>query len=281
LADAVDRFLGHSTFTAQVQKAASACAIAIRHISSHRRTEEDISMTRISMLVPFLVLALLVGCTPPVNTVTGSGRLETQEEDISGFEEVDVGHAFQVDIRQGERYRVSVRIDDNLLDDLVLEKQGNTLKIGLSSTRSYRCYTAKAEVTMPTLTGLELSGACQGTVTGFASGEPVQVRVSGASQLRGDIGAGDARIDVSGASQVTLKGSGGDLVIEASGASIADLSDFEVYDADINASGASKVIVDAGGTLDVNASGSSLVTYLGSPRMGRIDLSWKSSVEQR
>jgi hypothetical protein len=240
-------------------------------------------MARTWIVVPLFLLGLLVGCTPPANTITGSGKAVTREEEISGFDEVDVGHAFQVDIRQGERFRVVVRIDDNLLDELLLEKQGSTLKIGLRPPPGINVnrFTGEAEVTMPQLTGLELSGACQGTITGFASGEPVRMKVSGASQLRGDIEAGDARFDVSGASQMTLSGSGDDLTLEASGASIADLSGFSVDDADIDASGASRVTVDVSGTLDVNGSGSSLVTYLGSPRMGRIDLSWKSSVKQR
>ena len=237
-----------------------------------------------TILTPVALLALLAlgaGCTPPITGVSGSGNVVTREERISGFDKVEASRAFKVDIRQGESFSVVVRIDDNLLDYLILEKQGSTLRIGLKPNLSLRKHTAEAEITMPELTGLELSGACQGKITGFASGGALRMKVSGASQMRGDIEARDARFDVSGASQMTLSGSGADLTLDASGASIIDLSDFSVVDADVEVSGASKATVSASGRLDVNASGASSVTYLGNPTMGRVNTSGASSIRQR
>ena len=237
-----------------------------------------------TILMPVALLALLAlgaGCTPPITGVSGSGNLVTREERLSGFDMVDASHAFKVDIRQGESFSVVVRIDDNLLDYLILEKQGSTLRIGLKPNLSIRKHTAEAEVTMPELTGLELSGASRATVTGFDSAQPLRLELSGASHVDGDIEAGDTRIDASGASHVDLQGSGADLTLGASGASIVDLSDFLVVDADVEASGASKATVSAGGRLDVNASGASTVRYLGKPAMGRIDTSGASSIRQR
>lgn len=234
-------------------------------------------------------VALLAGCTlaeqisSKVTSITGSGNVVTQEENITGFDKVDVSNAFKVDIRQGDTFDVVIRIDDNLLEYLDVFKRGKTLKIGLKPGRIYniRKATMEAEVTMPELTGLELSGASHGSITGFESARDLDVDVSGASMLRGDIEAGDARFDVSGASQVTLGGSAGDVAIGASGASQVDLSAFSVDDADVEASGASKVTVNASGKLDVDASGASHVYYLGSPTLGRVETSGASSVNRK
>lgn len=243
---------------------------------------EDRTVRRGSISVSLVaLLALLVGCTPLADAIRGSGRLVTGEADISGFDQVDVGYAFDVDIRQDETYSVVVRIDDNLADYLVVEKQGSTLGIGLEPGYSYTMHKGEVEITMPILAGLELSGSCDGKITGFASSEHLRVRISGASRLRGDIEAGDANIDVSGASELTLRGSGGNLTLETSGASTVDLSGFPVDNADIDASGASRIDVNSSGTLDANASGASVVRYRGDPGLGRIDTSGSSSVRQR
>ena len=191
---------------------------------------------------------------------------------------MDIGHAFNVDISQGETHRVIIRIDDNLLDKLVVEKRGSTLKIGLKPSLTIGRSTLEAEVTMPELTGLELSGASDATITGFTSAEYLDVDVSGASHLSGDIEAGDARFDASGASEVTLRGSAGDVIINASGASTVDLAAFSVADANVEASGASDVTVNASGRLDASASGASDIYYLGSPTMGKVDTSGASSI---
>jgi hypothetical protein len=237
----------------------------------------------------FLLVALLAACTlveeisSRVTTITGLGNVVTQEENITGFDKVDVSNAFKVDIRQGDSFRVVIRVDDNLLEYLDVAKRGSTLRIGLEPGRAYniRRATMEADVTMPELTSLELSGATQATISGFESTERLDVDVSGASQLRGDIEAGDARFEVSGASQVTLSGSAGDVTINVSGASTANLADFSVGDASVEASGASKVTVNTSGRLDAEASGASSVFYLGNPTLGNIDTSGASSVERK
>jgi hypothetical protein len=234
-----------------------------------------------------LVLAvLLTGCCgliPRQTTITGSGNVVTREETFTDFDKVEVSHAFTVDISQGDSFRVVVRVDDNLVEDLEVVKQGDTLKIGLvpDPLRNIRNATMEAEVTMPELTGLELSGASDGAITGFKSSQALKVTLSGASSLRGDIEAGDVRFDLSGASSVTLSGSAQDVTIDASGAGVANLADFPVADADVGVSGASTVTVNPSGSLDVSASGASHVYYVGNPTMGRIDTSGASSVESK
>ncbi len=238
-------------------------------------------MYKYGMLVMFLSVALMVGCTPPGAHLTGSGKVVAQEEEISDFDKVEVSDAFKADISQGETFSVVVRIDDNLLGYLEVVKQGSTLKIGLKTDRRIRDATLEAEVTLPGLTGLDLSGASQVTITGFKSANALDVEASGASHLRGDIEAGDARFNVSGASQVTLSGSAGDVTVDGSGASAVDLADFPGADANVKASGASEVTVNASGTLDVDASGASHVYYLGSPTLGKVNTTGASAVEQK
>jgi hypothetical protein len=209
----------------------------------------------------------------------GSGDVVTREFDLTGFDKVDVSHAFAVDIRQGDSFSVVVGIDNNLVEYLRVEKRGGTLKIGLDTRRNYISSHGTAEVTMPELTGLELSGASHGSVSGFESTRALDVDLSGASHLEGDVECGNARFDVSGASHLTLSGSGEDAIIGASGASHVDLADFPVADASVDASGASHVTVNPSGTLNAEASGASHVKYLGRPSLGRIDTSGASSVE--
>jgi len=238
-------------------------------------------MFKSRVFVMFLAVVLSAGCT--LASITGSGNVVTHEENITGFDKVDASHAFQVDISQGDAFSVVIRIDDNLVQYLEVVKRGSTLNIGLKPGRSYniRNATMQAEVTMPELTGLELSGASDGTIAGFKSAKGLDVDLSGASSLRGDIEAGDARFDVSGASEVNLRGSAEDVVIDASGASEVDLSAFPVADANVEASGGSDAAVKPSGRLDADASGGSHVYYLGSPTLGKIDTSGASSVERK
>ncbi len=238
-------------------------------------------MCKSRIFISFIALAMLVGCTQI--PITGSGNVVTQEEPISGFDKVDISHSFEVNISQGESFSVIIRVDDNLVEHLQVVKQGSTLKIGLNPNRNYtiRNATMQAEVTMPELTGLDLSSASHANITGFKSIKDLSVDLSSSSSLTGDIGAGDVSIDLSSSSEMTLAGSGGDATIDVSSSSELDLSEFAVVNAQVNASSASTVTVNASGRLDVDASSASNVYYLGDPTLGDIDTSSGSSVEPK
>jgi len=241
-------------------------------------------VTRFGTLTLLLAAIVLAGCIPySTVSINGSGNVVTRKEAIAGFDQVDVSHAFQVDVIQGNTFRVVIRVDDNLVQHLNVVRQGNTLKIGLKPGRTYNIgrATMQAEVTMPQLTGLELSGASQGRVAGFESTKDVKLALSGASSLEGSINAGDAGFDVSGSSQVALRGSAQDVKIDASGASRVDLADFSVANADVDASGVSQVTVHVSGRLDANASGASSVHYLGNPTLGVTSTSGGATIERR
>jgi hypothetical protein len=90
--------------------------------------------------------------------------------------------------------------------------------------------------------------------------------------------SGDLAVDVSGGATLELSGTGNDLRATASGASTAALGGFAVSNANVEASGASRIAVNASGTLDAKASGASTVQYAGNPTLGRIDESGASAV---
>ena len=227
-----------------------------------------------SLIVVSLACALPELPSISQESLTGSGNVVTREEAIFDFDKVD--------IKQGEAFSVIIRLDDNLVEQLQVEKFGSTLKIGLKPDVSIVSNaTLEAEITMPELTGLDLSGASNASISGFKSTKNLTVDLSGSSSLGGDIEAGDTSFDLSGSSEANLIGSGGNLTLDASGSSDVDLSDFPVADAEIDASGASTVTVSASGRLDVNASGASDVYYLGNPSMGTIETSGASSVESK
>jgi hypothetical protein len=246
-------------------------------------------MSKVKFLAPLLLVFLLVGCIlPPVmispaQSVTGSGNLVTREFSIKDFDRLNISHAFKAEVTQGDGYAVQVTVDDNLEQYLEVSKQGDTLTVGLKPglNLSLNRTTMRTKITMPKLRGIDANGATQVTLAGFESDDSLDVRVSGASTVRGDIQSGGSTFDVSGASTVRLNGRGGDSNIDVSGASRADLEDFVLEDVSIKVSGAGTAIVNVTGRLDAEASGASKVEYLGEPTLGNIDESGASHVAPR
>lgn len=246
-----------------------------------------------------MVAVLLSGCL--LGVVTGSGNLVTREMDLSGFTRVAAGSAFEVEIIQGDSYNVIITADDNLFDYIRVDKDGDTLEIRLKSNYNYGFLTLRARVTMPSLYGLDLSGATKATVSGFDSSADfaldlsgassmtmsemsagdMSLEVSGASRVAGSIAVGDAEFDISGASTASLAGSANNIVVSASGASHVELGDFPVNNAEVTLSGASRATVNPSGRLDVDLSGASNLSYIGEPTIGDVSMSGGSTMTRK
>jgi len=237
-------------------------------------------LTLILLAAAVVILVALTGCNM-VNGLTGSGTVVTQTYDFTDFDEVELGHAFNAVITQGDTYSVVVRVDDNLVDRLLVEQDGNRVKIGLQPTTLVTRATMEAEITLPRLSWLNASGASQAQINGIQSADNFTAEASGASRIHGDAAVADVELEASGASNISLAGSGGNVTANASGASTIDLEEFTALDAQTEASGASTVIVNIEGILDANASGGSNIHYVGNPQMGDIQTSGGSNVSQR
>ena len=165
----------------------------------------------------------------------------TREFDIIDFTDVEVSHAFRVEITRSDTYSVAVTADEKSFDHIVAVKSGDTLKVGMKPHVSiHGSTTPEAKITMPVLKKLKLSGASKGTVKGFSSQEDFDLHLSGSSTLDIDIEAGKTTLKGSGASKLSGNMKLGDTSISLSGASRADI-DIEAGKTTVEESGASKL----------------------------------------
>lgn len=233
--------------------------------------------------------------------LTDVGDVVTRELDITDFTNVEVSHAFRVEIDRSDTYSVTITANENLFDHIDATKSGDTLKIGMKPHLSIRGrITLEAKIAMPALKKLKLSGATKGTVKGFSSEEDFDLHLSGASNLDIDIEAGktklettgasklngnmklgDADITLSGASRAELKGSANNVDLDATGASKLDLADFVTNNTKVHLSGASRATVSVKGNLDLDLSGASRLEYAGNPTIRDIKVSGASKINKK
>jgi hypothetical protein len=259
------------------------------------------------MALPLLALMVLTGlavagCSADaggdLGHVTGSGTPVTKTYDYAEFTGLSVNSAFDVTVTRGDAFAVSVTVDDNVAEHLRVETDGDTLRIGLEPRWSFSNMTLKASVTMPTLTALEVNGSSAVKATGFASGDAldllvsgassvtlisvrtgnVAVNVSGAGSVSGDLEAQEIGGEVTRAGDLTLEGAATALKLEASGSGKLELALLTAQDADLNLSGGADATVRVTGTLNVEASGGASLDYYGSPMLGRMHVSGGAQV---
>lgn len=236
---------------------------------------------RAALIVVVLVSLPLLACSL-ASQVADSGELETREYDIDGFRGIDAGNAFQIEVTQGDEYHVDVTSEARTFRYIQVERRGDNLRLSLSTAGWFpfgQSSTLRARITMPELEYLELSGATSCELQSFEAND-IEVNVSGASRLRGELRAERVVLEVSGASTMDLDGSMGQVIGSVSGASTLDLHQAPVAEASIDASGASTVRLDVSSTLAYRLSGASTLRYNGEPEVLSAEVSGASRVSK-
>lgn len=185
---------------------------------AHGTARTALRHTRLVALPLAVALALaLAGCSGPRDAI-GSGKLVTRRYDLTGVTKVRAGWAFEVTIVRGEGSEATVTVDDNLVSNLRVRVDGDTLELGYDEpdsgfvlnplrgiarvTRGADSATLKARVTLPGLQALDVRDASRTRVEGFESPERLDLRVADAGRVDlAGVRAGEVRLVVSDAAR--------------------------------------------------------------------------------
>ena len=212
------------------------------------------------------------------NTIHGSGRLVTINKNYTDFDKINLSHSFKADVYQSDNYSVTIKMDDNILEHLESFKSGDKLSLGLSDGYNYNDITLIAEIGVPNITTIDLSGASALELHGFDFSHSLNIYLSGASSVKGNITVSDIQMDMSGASYVNLIGEGKNLAVYGSGASAIELPNFPVDEAAIYLSGASYSKINVYNYLKIHLTGASVLYYTGDPTIGEISVDGVSKI---
>lgn len=183
---------------------------------------------------------------------------------VSEFKKIDIGGAYSIIVRQGTEFGVTADSDNQEnIDDIKVMVEDGVLRV--KRTQEFNLFDAdKWEriglvITMPTIEGLSLSGANKTLVTDFKGLAKLNVDISGASKSEIHVDADQLSVNISGASKATLKGSAKSAKLDAHGACKLTATEMTIQNADVNASGASKVELSRVPNLNRHASGASKI----------------------
>jgi len=218
------------------------------------------------LTIAFLSVILFPSCKYVTGKrISGNGNVIVQPRTFSGYTNIDASGALYVYVKQDSAFSVKVETDDNLQQYVVIEQDGNTLRVkqqnntNLDATGKIKIY-----ISAPLFEGLDVSGASK--IIGenvITANEAIKIDVSGASDAELELKAPKVSAEITGASNLELKGQTKDLRIEGSGASHAKCFELLSENADVDVAGASSAEVFASVKLDAEASGASHIRYKG------------------
>lgn len=247
-------------------------------------------------------LLAVTGCSLiDVQDVSGSGRLETAEFALSGFDEVDISRGYDVRIEPGAEHAVTVTADDNVLEHLEVEVVGDRLRLDVDDGVNLDA-TLSALITLPALEHVVLHGGVEADLAAMTTAGELELDLTGGCELRcSGVAAGTLRADLSGGSDVAcsgftadglladldgnsslrLSGEAATAELEGRGNSRFALEGLDLAGASVRLSGNSTADLAVSGVLEADLENLSTLRYAGEPVLGAVDVDQSSAIEQR
>jgi hypothetical protein len=227
-----------------------------------------------AMAVGFALVSSLWVCLPAAADVT-------ETRDLSGFEAVAVGGGIDLVLRQGDRFVVEVRADDDA-SEIITEVSAGKLQIRRKQSLGFNWGDAgSVNVTLPKLVALTASGGSDVRTEGALTGGALEVTASGGSDVDIDVAVDTLEVSASGGSDVNLTGTARAARMTSTGGSDLNAGRFTADEATVNSSGGSDLVIAVRDKISGHASGGSDIVYSGQPSSVDIDTSGGSDVRRR
>ncbi len=267
---------------------------------------------------------VLISCFIISWTLLAGQNKVNRSYQLEPFDAINASFVYDMEIFKGNEYTLELEIPVELAEELEIKVNDNVLNLGISmewwhtATNVFgKQHTIHARITMPDLTGVELSNAASLVTRDNFSPANFKVKLLGASNAQMNILTHAANINISGASNleinglatrtkvyvrgasvlhynqetdqmdmeaggassVIMKGSSKKSIFEVSGASSVKAFAFQSEEMDIRCSGASNAQVYVTGKISVVAGGASDVHVKGDPDFTRSVTRSASSVK--
>lgn len=206
-------------------------------------------------------------------------------KDFSGLE---LSGIVEVNLVKSDSYKVEITLPNVLKEYLQVWVNNGVLKIGWNKNipsklqKELGNWTCKAEIAMPKLRKLEMSGAtslkCDDT---FDLGrEEISLDLSGASKIKSlNVNAEKLDAEISGACSYKLTGNFNEAELDLSGAASGSFK-INADKAEVDVSGAAKTNMDGNfGKIEVDASGACILNLNGKVGKLEVDASGASNVK--
>jgi len=237
-------------------------------------------MQKITFFLVYAALITTVLSSCNMFCEKGTGNPTTEIRNVLEFDEIDIYGQAIVFIEQGDKAKVEIEIDSNLLEFVQTKVSGMKLKI-----YDNKCFedVSKYEIhiRIPNLTSLYVGGAADVKTEGIFTTDNLYIKVKDAANVRFDVETEDLETVTKDSGKLNLYGKSIDFELDVDDSGLVDAFSLisKNVDADIRDAGVCKVNVSGKFKGDVRDNGK--IFYKGNPKKVKTNASDSGSIEAK
>ncbi len=200
------------------------------------------------------------------NTIEGSGNVISKTVNTSSYNVIDVSGAMEVFLEKGTEGNITIVAEDNVMERIVVESDGETLTISMKNNTSLR-NTKKIKITVPFKDISEISLRGSGNIEGKDSLEnnAVALNIQGSGNIKVSVEANSIDAKLNGSGNMELSGKATELEVKTTGSGNFQGKELISENAQIYISGSGDSTIFVNNTLKARIQGSGSVLYAGKP----------------
>ncbi|MFO7873950.1 MAG: DUF2807 domain-containing protein [Bacteroidales bacterium] len=211
-------------------------------------------------MIRFVLFAVIL-----INPAMLPAQMITEERAAEGFTGLKVSSVFEVYVTQGETFSVMVEAPEEHMEHIETIVENNMLSIDYTQRRVRNLEDLKVYVTAPEFYYLQASGASSIQTDDTLRNASLELRVTGASSIDVAVDVEELTTKVNGASRINLRGKAAMHDLTVSGVSRVNAYDLTTHTSYVKSSGTASARIRVTDTLSAEASGTSKVTFRGTP----------------
>jgi len=195
-----------------------------------------------------IIFAGFAGCKDDgesAGTITGSGKIVSENRNVAPFTEISVENAADVQIIPADETALRIEADDNIIDKVLTRVENGKLIIS-NEKGSYEHATVKVYASIKTLNKLECSGTAN-----FSTAQPIKTD--------------NLFCLIYGTATIRLEGTVNTATIEIDGTAAIRNYSLEAKNVKVAVNGTGKAEVYASEQLEASINGTGSITYAGNP----------------
>lgn len=212
-----------------------------------------------------LLIFFSTSCIFSGPTLKGNGNVVEETRKTLNFEEIKVSRGMNVYISQGDKTKIVVKADENLLDAIETSMEGNVLKI--TTNRNIRkATTKKVYVTTPDISVIKsFAGSNVYSETTLKS-KNLEISSSAGSNIKLELEASNLNVSATAGSNIKLDGTTGSFTGKASAGSNIKAEGLSATNCIVRTSSGANIWITVKSDFEGHASSGGNVFYYGNPK---------------
>jgi len=218
-----------------------------------------------------------------VSTLTLKAQ-ETKNVAINNFTEVAVGAGIGLYITQGSTESARIVADDDVINDVVLEKSGGRIKVGWKDNwgmkKMWKNRNAKVYITYKKLNSISASSGSSLTTENTLKTDHLDASVSSGASMNAKISCNELQLETNSGASVSLAGTATNMEIKSSSGSSVNAINLATQYARANTNSGADIRINVTKGLETNTSSGSNIRYKGAAALKNTSNSRSSSVSR-